>query len=428
MADKFQDQISELLDNNIINKEVALSIANYYKKSDDSGTSKLFLTFGVIGAILASLGVILVFAHNWDSMSRFSKCLVSFLPLVVGQFFCGYSLFSKNNSAAWKESSASFLFFAVGATISLIAQTYNISGDFSSFLFTWMLLCLPIVYLMSSNLVSLLYIIGITVYTINANYWNYYKPFDFNYWFLLLAVVPHYYKLLKGTATNFRALHNWFFAASMTICWGTFGGHSGNNDLLYFGYSFLFTSFYFIAKTKYYNSEKLLVNGFAIIGKLGILFMLYIGSFKYLWTDLANDYFDFISMLTYSTTTLFILSLLLLIKLWKDKTLAGNEIMQYAVLFFGLCYLISKGNELAPVVLCNAYLLLLGIREIQKGNATDSIPRLNFGVLIIAILVACRFFDTEMGFLARGILFILVGVSFFALNYYMLKKRKQNEK
>ena len=427
MADKFQDQIKELLDNNIITEEVALSITNYYKTSDDSGTSKLFLTFGVIGAILASLGVILVFAHNWDSMSRFSKCVVSFLPLVVGQFFCGYSLFSKNNSAAWKESSASFLFFAVGATISLIAQIYNISGDFNSFMLTWMILCLPILYLMSSNLVSLLYIIGITVYAINTNYWSYFKPFDYNYWLLLLGVMPHYLQLLKGTETNFRAIHNWFITASLTICWGAFGNHYQNDDLLYFGYCFLFTSFYFIAKTKYYNNEKLLVNAFAIVGKLGILFMLYLGSFKYLWNDLANDYFDFTSLLTYSTATVFILSLLLLIKFRKAKALAVNEITQYAVLFFGLCYLISKCNELTPVVFCNAYLLLLGSKEIQKGNATDSIARLNFGVLIIAILVACRFFDTEMGFLARGILFILVGVSFFALNYYMLKKRKRNE-
>ena len=156
--------------------------------------------------------------------------------------------------------------------------------------------------------------------------------------------------------------------------------------------------------------------------------MLYMGSFKYVWNKITNAYFDYTSMLTYSTAILFILSLFLLIKFWKVKTFVVNEIIQYAVLFFGLCYLISKGNELAPVVLCNVYLLLLGIREIQKGNTADSIPRLNFGVLIIAILITCRFFDTEMGFLARGILFILVGASFFVLNYYMLKKRKQNEK
>jgi len=428
MPDKFQDQIKELLNKNIITEEVALSINNYYKKTSESGTSKLFLTFGIIGAILASLGVILIFAHNWDSMSKFTKCMISFLPLLVGQFFCGYSLFSKNNSTAWKESSASFLFFAVGATISLISQTYNISGDFGSFMLTWMILCLPVLYLMSSNLISLLYIIGITVYAINTNYWGYSNSINYNYWLLLLGIVPHYLQLLKGITTNFRALHNWFILASLTICWGTFGNHYPNNDLLYFTYSFLFTTYYFVAKTSYYSSEKLLVNAFAVVGKLGILFMLYMGSFKYLWTDLAKDYFNYTSMLTYSTAALFILSLFLLFKFWKNKTLATNEIMQYAVLFFGFCYLISKGNELTPVVFCNSYLLVLGVREIQKANITDSIARLNFGVLIIAILVVCRFFDTEMGFLVRGILFILVGVSFFGLNYYMLKKRKHHEK
>jgi hypothetical protein len=72
--------------------------------------------------------------------------------------------------------------------------------------------------------------------------------------------------------------------------------------------------------------------------------------------------------------------------------------------------------------------LLIGIREIQKGNEEISIARLNFGVLIIAILITCRFFDTEMSFIARGILFILVGVGFFGLNYYLLKNKKQHEK
>jgi uncharacterized membrane protein len=428
MANKIQEQLRELLEHNIITEEVALSISNYYKKNDDSGTSKLFLTFGVIGAILASLGIILVFAHNWDTMSRFSKCVVSFLPLIVGQFFCGFSLFCKNNSAAWKESSASFLFFAVGATISLIAQTYNISGDFDEFMLTWMLLCLPIIYLMSSNLVSLLYIAGITVYCINTNYWRYDSVFDYTYWLLLLGVVPHYWSLLKGDIISFRALHHWFIALTLTICWGSFGSHSSNDDLLYFGYSFLFTAFYFVAKTAYFSNEKLLANGFAIVGKLGIMYMLYMGSFKFLWRELMNSYFDYTSLLTYSTLALFILSLLLLFRFLKRKTIPVNEIIQYAPLFFGLCYLASKGNELFPVIICNAYLLLLGIREIGKVNETDSIPRLNFGVLIIAILITCRFFDTEMSFIARGILFILVGASFFGLNYYMLKKRKQNEK
>ena len=428
MSGKLQDQLKELLDNEVITEDVAFSISAYYRKNEDNSSSKLFLTFGIIGAILASLGIILVFAHNWDDMSRSSKCIVSFLPLIIGQLFCGYALLNKSDSPAWKESSAAFLFFAVGASISLVAQTYNISGDFDAFVFTWMLLCLPLVYLMKSNIVSLLYLIGITVYGVNTNYFYYAKPHDYTYWLLLLGIAPHYYGLLKAEATNFRAIHNWFIPISITICLGSITNKADNSELLYFSFVFLFSCFYFIGKTNLYNSDKLLTNGFSIVGKLGGLFMLYFAGFKFLWEQLEKDYFDYNSIFTFATAGLFIVAIALLYYTRKLKALAINEILQYSFLILGVCYVVSKGSVVLPVFLCNLYLLLIGVREIQKGNADNSIAHLNFGVLIIAILIFCRFFDTEMSFVVRGILFILVGVGFFGLNYYLLKNRKQNEK
>ena len=429
MSGKFQDQLKELLDNKVITKDVALSISDYYKRNEDNSSSKLFVVFGIIGAILASLGIILVFAHNWDEMSRFSKCVVSFLPLVVGQLFCGYALFSKNDSPAWKESSASFLFFAVGATISLVAQTYNIAGDFANFIFTWMILGLPLVYLMKSNIVSLLYLIGITIYGINTNYFYYSEPHNYTYWLLLIGIAPHYYRLIKAEATNFGAIHNWFIPTSIAICLGSINNKgSGGNDLLYFSYTFLFGCFYFIGKTSFFKSDKLLSNGFSIVGKLGGLYMLYLASFRWLWEDIGKEYFDYSSILTIVSVALFILAIVLFFYIRKLKTVTLNEILQYSFLIIGLCYFISKGSVIVPVFICNLYLLLIGIREIQKGNAEGSIARLNFGVLLITILIVCRFFDTEMSFIVRGTLFILVGVGFFGLNYYLLKNKKKDEK
>ncbi|UPT70598.1 MAG: DUF2157 domain-containing protein [Flavobacterium sp. JAD_PAG50586_2] len=427
MSDKLQDNLKELVENKVISEDVALAISTYYKRNADSGSSKLFVVFGIIGAILASLGIILVFAHNWDAMSRFAKCLVSFLPLVVGQFFCGYALFRKSESAAWKESSASFLFFAIGATISLVAQTYNITGDFSGFMFTWMLLCLPLVYLMKSNIVSLLYIAGITVYGVNTNYFYNPTQFDFTYWILLLGILPHYYGLLKAETTNFRAMHNWFVPASLTICLGSISCNNPNDELLYYSYAFLCSCFYFIGKSSFFEQDRILGNGFSIIGKLGGLFMLYLGSFKFLWQDIGNEYFDF-SVLTFVSAGLFLLAIALFYYILKLKALSITEIFPFSFLIIGLCYFLSKGSDILPVFICNSYLLLIGIREIQKANAVNSIARLNFGVLIIAILIFCRFFDTEMSFIIRGILFILVGVGFFGLNYYLLKNKKQDEK
>jgi hypothetical protein len=49
---------------------------------------------------------------------------------------------------------------------------------------------------------------------------------------------------------------------------------------------------------------------------------------------------------------------------------------------------------------------------------------LNYGLVIISILVACRFFDTDMSFVLRGLIFVSLGLGFFAVNYWMIKKRK----
>jgi len=41
------------------------------------------------------------------------------------------------------------------------------------------------------------------------------------------------------------------------------------------------------------------------------------------------------------------------------------------------------------------------------------------------LLIICRFFDTNLSFVLRGLLFVLVGLGFFAMNYWMIRKRKQ---
>jgi hypothetical protein len=40
-------------------------------------------------------------------------------------------------------------------------------------------------------------------------------------------------------------------------------------------------------------------------------------------------------------------------------------------------------------------------------------------------LVVCKFFDEDLSFITRGILFISVGIGFFVANYLVIKKRKK---
>jgi len=148
--------LPELVEHNIISPQTAADIEKYYATKAQPQNNSMLTIFGALGGILAGLGIILIFAHNWDAFSKTVKTGLAVLPLFMAQVLAGYSIF-KNKSSVWKETSATLMFFAVGASISLVAQIYNISGDFPAFLMTWILLCLPLVYLLKSIIVLLIF-------------------------------------------------------------------------------------------------------------------------------------------------------------------------------------------------------------------------------------------------------------------------------
>lgn len=76
-------------------------------------------------------------------------------------------------------------------------------------------------------------------------------------------------------------------------------------------------------------------------------------------------------------------------------------------------------------LLINLLILTLAVHTIRDGAQRNHLGILNYGLLIITALILCRFFDTDFSFVVRGLLFISVGVGFFATNYYMIQKRKK---
>ena len=76
-------------------------------------------------------------------------------------------------------------------------------------------------------------------------------------------------------------------------------------------------------------------------------------------------------------------------------------------------------------LLINVLILILAIHTIRDGAQRNHLGILNYGLLIITALITCRFFDTDFSFVVRGLLFIGIGIGFFAANYYMIQKRKK---
>lgn len=420
-----KQHLNELLEHGIITPEVATAITNYYQNKQTT-TSKLPIIFGIFGALLGGLGIILLIGHNWDEFSTTTQSILAFLPLLIAQIASAYTILKKTQSIAWRESSGAFLFCGVGAAIALIAQIYHIPGNFNTFILTWMLLMLPMVYLLKSSIISLLFLLGITVYNVNIRYIDYPYLENYWYWLLLLGIAPHYYNLIKKQPNgNFTVFHHWFIALTLLINLGTIA--KNNNELIFITYGFLIALFYLIGKTTTLNPLKTMANSYLTIGKLAGLYLLYMASFRFIWKHLTLKNIEPNTLPIIITTTLFLAATILFYQLIKKQKQTPITLFHYNFLAIALLFLTAQISIIATVVIANSYILLLGLQEIQKGNKTNSIARLNFGILIIAILTGCRFFDENMTFIVRGVMFIIVGFGFFALNYFLLKKRKQHE-
>lgn len=420
--------IPELLKAEVITQETADRIQGYYKNKSGSSTNRLFIVFGIFGAILVGLGIILIIAHNWDKLSRTTKTFYAFLPLCIGQVLCGFALIKKQDSIAWRESATSFLFFSVGASISLVSQIYNIPGNLSSFLLTWMLLCFPLIYVMKSSVASLLYLIGITYYACETSYWSYLPSGSYLYWVLLLSALPHYYLLYKKKPIgNFMFFHNWMIPLSVVITLGTVANTM--EELMFIAYISLFGLLYLIGDRDFFIHQKQGNNGYRILGSLGTIVLLLILSFDWFWEGLRGKDLQFNEVITapefFASAIASILAAGLLYVHQKNKPL--NKIKPLAPIFILFIITFTLGLSLSiAVVLINIYVFALGILTIRDGAKQDHLGILNFGLLIITALVICRFFDTDLSFVVRGIMFVSVGTGFFAANYWMLKKRRIN--
>ena len=419
MNSGLERQLTELLEANIITSETAQKISTFYTQKDNAKPNRLFAIFGVLGALLSGLGIILIIAHNWDDMTRTLKTILAFLPLLIGQIACLYS-FIKKKSNAWIESSATFLILAVGATISLVSQIYNIPGNLSGFLLVWAAITAPLMYLLRSKLALILHLILITYYACETGYS--YKG-DVPWWYVVMFawVIPYYIKLQKSEPkSNMAGVLNWLIPLSPIIVLGAF---TDGDTLAFLTYLALFGLLYNLGQLPLFKHQKLRRNGYTIIGSLGTVFLLMTLTFEWFWKDATSEMNSERDILI--TIILFLAGIAVLGYLYFKKHIQNFNLFQYAFLIIGLLYLTKDIGHIHGIILTNILVGVLGLFAVRIGIEKNSYGILNYGLLIITILIICRFFDTDLDFIFRGILFISVGAGFFFANYLLLKKQRK---
>lgn len=425
-----QKDLSQLLDTGVITRETADRIREHYRNKAASSPGRLIVVFTILGAVLVGSGVILIIAHNWDALGRTAKTLLAFLPLVAGQGISMYVLLKKPDIQAWREGSAAFLFCAVGACISLISQIYHIPGDLGVFLLTWMLLTFPLIYLLRSSVVSLLFLGGITWYACLTGYGVAFGPSPFLYWPLLGAMFVHYASLYHQTPHgNFITFHHWLVPVSMIITLGTLA--RGMEEFMYIAYCSLFGLFYLMGSSSVVKEGYPAANGYQVLGSLGTVILLLILSFDWFWLELAETSHSLPEII--GAPEFWVAGVLTLMAggmfywFWKQGLLPANRLTGSTFILFLIIFVTGLWFWWLAMVLINMLLLAIGIMTVQRGIRQDHLGILNYGLLMIVAVAICRFFDTDLSFVIRGTIFVVVGIGFFASNYRIMKKRRTHE-
>jgi uncharacterized membrane protein len=427
---RLMDEIADWQGEGLITWEQAEKLRARYPKPADKNWA--LVVTGVFGALLVGLGIILLLAYNWDELNRPARALIAYLPLLSALAMCAWMIVTNRTATGLREGLGTFLALAVGASMALVAQTYQLGGTFRDLALAWMLLILPSVYVLDAVMPALIYLIGITGWAIGQDV---YDDNPYWYWLLLAGLVPYLVWCLKRDRNSIRgAWLMWGMVLSLGGAVAT-GMHAGEPVLWFSLYAAFFASC--LLAGELWGSRELTLWGrpLTLLGGGGMGVMVFLYSFIWFWEEMGRDYryhyhgykeeflFADIGMVCF----FMVLAVVLLVL--GFRRLKGWP-LRLAALFPPVSAVLVALNyawphmELVPAIFMNVYAFALGILVVAEAVRESRLGQMNLGLLLVAALLIARFFDADMSILGRGVAFILLGIGFLTANGIMIRRRR----
>lgn len=421
-------ELPTLVGKGLLDDATASRLRAHYQQATGQGLSWGMILLAIGGAALIGLGIILIFAHNWQSWTPELRVALSLLPLLVGQFACVQAL--RNGSRAWSESAGLFTALAIGASIALISQTYQFGGDLPRFILIWTLLALPLVYLLDASAVAALCwfgALGWALASADNGWWREQETLQAALRlpaFLLLASLPlpHLMRHIRLDRGSLRVA--WLLRIALTVLVAGYAicTHYRQFASLFFVYAGMATAAALAGRQYFSGTRGLWGNPLFGAGIVGVCGMALLATMEPLWRELE---------MPWDTTLLPAAALALLTvvmaaaRLRQSKSLLTLMLAALTPLLFLLASLGPLHAGVAAL-LGHLYVFALAAGLIKTGLQEARLGLANLGVTLIAALVMLRFFDSDLSYVVRGLGFIIVGVGFFAATVWLRRRLRRS--
>ncbi len=408
--------------------------AHYADKTLGAGRRLVVAIFAVFGALLIGGGVILLLAHNWEAFGRGTRAAIALVPLVASQVLVGWVLIKKSGSTAWREGTATLLALTVAAAIALVDQTYHTGGDLESFLWRWSLLLAPLPWLLNSTAVAMLFLAALTWWAGAAKVEG---SQILMMWPLAAAVIPHLIHVMTSDRRGLRAANlQWAIALFLCVAAGLGLDHRvpGLWIVVYVG---LFALMITLGAASRRGEEGLWRRPLEVVGVTGSIVMWLILSFDEPWRHIGwkhihtterfhevTSWLDLVLAIGLPLAAIVAMALLLDRGRHSLYFLWGVSVPLVAVVW---PLTAATDSRWIGAVSFTFLLFVVGIATIAEGVRRQNLGTVNLGMLVVAMLVVVRFFDSGFGFILKGFAFILVGIGFLVANVVLSRSLRAAE-
>ncbi len=415
-------EIEKWVRDELVSPEQASQIRSRYpvdSPATQAGTSTVIVRIlSVVAALFIGLGIILIFAYNWDSLGKTSKLALAFLPLLASLSLAAFTLARKRSSSAWRESSGITVALAAAACLGLVGQTLQLQSNLSQFYFTWQLSCIPLLFALRSRALFVALCILTVFWTATIGRIDQ-EVFPVRF---LCSTLPLFAYLIMERRSQHSRLSAAFFSVSTIWCFSAMTWKAFPAWPPMMGFLLSSATFYlWLARTEFKSSITRSFTVTEALCKISLTTSAFVLSFDELW---SKHFYYVPQQLILVQIIAAILAILYLVEL--SRQLRYSSWHDYAwTLLPAVVALLSLGPDEFAAAIMTPYILFMAIAAIHLGYTSDSIARLNHGLLIIVILAILRFFDSEYSMLIRGGGFIALGLLFLFANMHFLKRRKE---
>jgi uncharacterized membrane protein len=413
----------------IIGPDQATALKRRYPAPAE-GTAWGRLIFFSIGAILFGLGIILIFAYNWEKMHKFVKLAVIFAAL-LGAHGAGYWL--RRPEGRYRAAGEGLHLLGTmlfGAGIWLVAQIYHIEEHYPTAFLIWGIGALA----MAWSLPSTPQAIGATILFV---LWNCFEAFDFrdphliSPFLILVGIMP------LAWLRRSRVLITICLIGFLTTLFASVSAIEGDLTALVI----FFSACILIAMSLVVRQRRLFAEigpVFSFIGFLLYFAILFILSFYNRGKGTWSVHFDqFIQSLFFFGFALAAIGTWAW-AIWptpKKRSQPGKFISsEYYGVWVTLALMILTTLDLLPLkgwpgmAVFNILFLYQCIMMIITGCRTLNLKTTVVGCLLFAVIAVARYADLFVSLLSRSLVFFIAGAALFSVGIYYSRTKKQIER